>query len=190
MNRVGIDIDGTLTTMDMVVTIFNRETGKNLTAEDLYEYDVGNVYGISKERTIEIWKNHSHEMFKRHLCIWDIEDFMNKWRYHNTSKSYPNEIVIVTAREEIYREVTESWLRANRINYDEIHFGYHKKIDAVWEHCLDVLVDDKADNIQDIDRNEALDCEGYVVDRPYNRWYGTRNRIKVMGIEDGLLRNV
>jgi len=190
MNRVGIDIDGTLTTMDMIVTIFNRETGKNLTVDDLHEYDVGNVYGISKEEAGRIWKNHSHEMFKRHLCIWDIAEFMNKWKYYKTTKSYPNEIIIVTARDEVYREVTETWLKSNHIEYDEIYFGYNKKIDAVWEHRLDVLVDDKASNIQDIDRNEVLDCEGFVVDRPYNRWYGTRNRIKVLGIEEGVLRSV
>src|SRR5699024_986873 len=181
--RVGIDIDGTLTTMDIIVDVFNRETGKNLTTDDLIVYDVGECYGLSKDAAVGVWKNHSYEMFKRHLSIWDIEDFMDTWENYKTmGKKEKNEIILVTARGEEYREVTEDWLRMNDIKYDELHMGYNKKIDAVREHFLDVMVDDKADNIRDIDRESYLGCEAFVVDRPYNKWYGTKNRVYVEDI--------
>ena|SRR5699024_441954 len=181
--RVGIDIDGTLTTMDIIVDVFNRETGKNLTTDDLIVYDVGDCYGLSKDEAVNIWVEHSEEIFKRHLSIWDIEEFMYMWEnYKTVGKKEKNEIIIVTAREERFRKVTENWLRMNGIRYDELHMGYDKKINAVREHFLDVMVDDKAVNIRDIDRESYLGCEAFVVDRPYNKWYGTKNRVYVMDI--------
>lgn len=180
--RIGIDIDGTLTTMDIIVNIFNRETGKELTTEDLTVYNVGKCYGLNSDAAKNIWKNHSEEIFNRHLCIWDVEDFLEYWEKYKTSKKEKNDIYIVTARDEKFRGVTENWLKRNGIKYTELLMGYDPKINAVRENFLDVMVDDKADNIQEIDRDNWLECEAFVVDRPYNKWYGTQNRVFVEGI--------
>lgn len=168
--------------MDIILDIFNRETGKNLGVEDLTVYDVGECYGLNKEEAAAIWEKCHKEMITRSLPIWDLQEFMNGWITYKKEGRDRNQIIIVTAREEKYREETESWLKRNKVQYDEIYFGYNKKMDAVREHSLDVLVDDKASNIQDIDRNPHLGCEGFVADQPYNRWYGTRNRVFTGGV--------
>lgn len=182
IKRIGIDIDGTITTMDIVVDIFNRETGKNLGIEDLTIYDVGDIYGLSKEEAGRIWGTYTKELVDRSIPIWDIKEFMRGWETYGTKGKEINEIVIVTARPIEYKEVTINWLKRNKIRYDEIYFGYNKKIDAVRELFLDVFIDDKADNIKDIDESEHLGCVGYVADQPYNRWYDTKNRVYTKGI--------
>lgn len=186
MKRIGIDVDGTLTTMDAIVSVFNRETGKNLSVADLVMYDVGKCFGLSKEDAVSIWKNHSVEIFQRSICIWDIEDFMNTWRNYNTTKKGGNEILIVTAREQMYEDVTKEWLKQNKIEYDSVHFGYGSKLDAVNEHFLDVMVDDKAGHIKEIDEDKFTKCEAFIVDQPYNRWYESDRRIFVQRMQDVL----
>lgn len=177
LNRVGIDIDGTITTMDIIIDVFNRETGKELTLEDLKYYDVGKCYGIDKEESKRIWKNYTVEIVKRSIPIWNLQDFMYGWERYGITGKKRNEIIIVTARPEEYKEETILWLKNNKVDFDEIYFGYDKKIDAVGEYFLDIFIDDKADNIKDIEESEHIECEAFLVDQPYNRYYPAKNRI-------------
>jgi len=66
--RIGVDIDGTLTTLDIIVDIFNRETGKDLQTNNITQYDVGLCYGLSKEDSGKIWRDFTGEMIERSFC--------------------------------------------------------------------------------------------------------------------------
>lgn len=182
IKRVGIDIDGTITTMDIMLDIFNRETGKVLTKDDITEYDIGLCYGLSKEDSGRIWVNYTKELVERSIPIWNIYEFIEGWKRYKTVGSKENEIVIVTARPEEYEKHTLEWLKMNKIHFDEAHFGYDRKIDAVRKLGLDVFIDDKEDNIRDIDNEIDLGCIGYIADQPYNRNYKTKNRVYTEGI--------
>lgn len=177
VKRIGIDIDGTITTMDIMIDIFNRETGKVLSKDDITEYNIGLCYGLSEEESGLIWKEFTKELVTRSIPIWNIYDFMDRWKKYGVTGSKENEIIIVTARPEKYEELTLGWLNNNKIDFDEAHFGYDRKIDAVRELGLDVFVDDKVDNIRDIDGDSSLECVGYIADQPYNRCYQTENRV-------------
>lgn len=171
--RIGVDIDGTLTTMEVIVDVFNRETGKELRIEDIVEYDVGKCYGISKEEANSIWGNYTGEIVEKSRVIGNLEEFMGKWEFYGGRES---EIVIVTARPIEYRDITEEWLRRYGIEYSELYLGYSRKLEAVLRYNLSVFVDDRAETIKEIDKF-GRGCKGYLVDQPYNRWYQTERRI-------------
>lgn len=180
--NIGLDLDGTLTTMDSIIDVFNRETGKKLTADDYRVYHLGEVYGMTNDELRTVWGQYEYEIYDRALPIWNLHAFMDKWRKYQTKDKKGNKIYIVTSRPEKQRGVTEQWLKRNHIKYDGLFMGYHTKLTAVVEHGLDVVVDDKAEHIQLIDKEPMVDCEAFLVDRPYNRWYQTEKRVYVQDI--------
>lgn len=190
MKRIGIDIDGTLTTLDAMVNVFNRETNKKLSVNDITQYDIGTCYGLSLEESKEVWNKHEREIYTRSLPIWNLHEFIKYWRQYGQMGKKENEIFIVTARDKKYEEVTKSWLKFNHVDYDDIYLGYEHKVDAVRQHLLDVFVDDKVENIRDIDNSPYLECRAYLVDKPYNREYKTQNRVIVKDNYDQVLNLV
>jgi|SRR5690625_188123 len=180
--NIGLDLDGTLTTMDSTVDVFNRETGKELTIDDYWDYDLKKVYGLTSKESSDMWEKHSEEIFDRALPIWDLDAFLYRWSTYKTTRKKRNKIYIVTARPEKYREITEAWLKRNHVEYDGLYMGYHTKLAAVIEHGLDVIIDDKGEHIELIDLEGTVECEAYVIDRPYNTWYKTKNRLYVKDI--------
>jgi len=76
-------------------------------------------------------------------------------------------VVIVTARQEIYREVTEQWLLRNGMPYDQlIMTGTHKKEEACLEQRLQIMVEDTLEVGIDLC---AVGIHVLLLDAPYNR---------------------
>lgn len=175
--NIGLDIDGTITTLCTTIEVMNREFNKDYTLDDYTQYNLGEVYGLTNEEMIEFWMRYGTEIYERALPIWNLDEFVNKWSTYQAKKKKRNDIILVTARPESSRDITESWLKRNKVPYDLLRMGHHNKVQAVGEYFLDVMVDDKGEHIRDID-NET-ECETFLVDRPYNRWYETDRRIYV-----------
>lgn len=175
VKKIGIDIDGTITTMDTILGVFNRETGKNLSINDIVEYDVGKCYGLSRGDAGRIWGTFMGEIVEGSVPIKGLDTFMEYWRTYKNLEGN-NELYIVTARPKEFKDSTVDWLARHGVNYDEIYLGYDHKLDAVRDLGLDVFIDDKLDNIVDID-NSGLGCLAYLQDQPYNRDYRTNRRL-------------
>lgn len=156
---IGFDIDGTLTTLEKTVEIFNRETGKILTMEDIKHYAIGLNYGISVEDELRIWKNHEKEMNKFSL---PNERVVN--HYKDLSKLQP--LVIITAREESMREITLDWLKKHELVYSDIFFGDHDKTMALKKFGVHVFYDANYSNVLAMNK---LGGTGILINQPYNK---------------------
>lgn len=164
---IGFDIDGTLTSMEKMIEVFNRETGKLLTLEDIKEYRLAINYGISNEEERRIW-----ELFEGEIVS---ESTLNKQvvnLYHELSKSQP--LVIITARKEKYREATINWLTRNNILYNHIEFGHDDKAEAFKRNNIEIFYDDRYENVLAMN---AVGGKGILVNQPYNKHYDYHNRV-------------
>lgn len=105
-----------------------------------------------------------------------------------------NEIYIITARyltntnSELgheMREAVKKWLKDNDIYYDKIIFSPEDKLEICKENNIDLMIEDKVDNINKISKiipvicfNAGYNksCEGNNIIRCYS-WYDIYNKI-------------
>ncbi|PYZ94282.1 hypothetical protein CR194_01730 [Salipaludibacillus keqinensis] len=159
--RLGIDIDGTVTDPATFIPYLNEHFKKNLTIDDIIEYDLTVALGISQE---EFWKwmqVHEPSIYKQAILADNAKDILLEWK-----KQY--ELFYISARPKHTHDVTVDWFHRLTVPYDHIELlGQHDKLDAVKKHKLDVFFEDKHDNACNI----AEECNIPVVlmDTPYNQ---------------------
>ena len=91
----------------------------------------------------------------------------------STLKDMGHQIVILSARDNRYLSnqyantmnfYVEEWLKKNNIEYDEIIAGPGSKKDKCLKHNIDIMIEDKANNVMEISKYIPVIC----FDTPYN----------------------
>ncbi|WP_078379684.1 5' nucleotidase, NT5C type [Sutcliffiella halmapala] len=159
--RLGIDIDGTLTCPTTFVPYINKTLNKNITLDDIKEYDLTPLMGLTQE---EFWKwmdEMEPLIYKDAPLAQGAKQIVKKW--HAEFNLY-----FISARRNHLFEVTNNWFAKQDINYDHLELiGSHNKISAVKEHKIDLFFEDKHDNAVDI--SEECQIPVILFDTPYNR---------------------
>ncbi|MBT3123280.1 MULTISPECIES: 5' nucleotidase, NT5C type [Bacillus subtilis group] len=181
--NIGLDIDGTLTKLDRVLEVFNRECKNELTLEDIQYYDLHKCYGVSKDIEKNVWVQYGDYIVKNAVPIKNLRVIVEKFR------DISNKIILITSRPKTQREITEAWLKENGVKYDELVFATRDKCFYVPKYNLNVLVDDNPAELMAL-RNSPFwsVCEGWIIDQPYNK--GCYADKRIMFFDDGTLVNI
>lgn len=182
--RLGIDIDGVLTDFEKwqleVGSKFFIKYNKNIVVPEGYDSDT--VFNVTKEMDSEFWHDYLYDYAKNEPARKFTGEVIDKLR----DEGY--EIYIITARYltdrnddlgEEMRNIVVNWLKENHINYDKIIFSPEDKFKVCEENNIDILIEDKVENINNISKiipvicfNASYNkvCNGKNIFRAYT-WY-------------------
>lgn len=169
--RIGLDIDGTITQPETFIPYLNKHFKKNLTLDDIVEYDLTNVLNITKEQMMAWMNEYEPTIYAKAELAPNVEQTLRLW-------NKKHKLIYITARREHLKDVTTNWFQHRSVPYDHIELvGHHNKIDAVKKHKLDVFFEDKHDNAVAI--AEECNIPVVLIDLPYNRLPVPKNVVRV-----------
>ncbi len=183
--RIGIDIDGVLTNLEQWQldngSKFFSKYNKSVVRED--EYEISEIFNVNEELDDEFWNEYLFEYARREPARKYASEVIKML------KDSGNEIYIITARYltdrntedgQKMRKTVIDWLKKEDIIYDEIIFAPKDKLETCLENYVDVMIEDKVENIKKISTRIPVIC----FNASYNRncksdniyrayaWYG------------------
>lgn len=163
IRKIGIDIDNTLTSLDIVLEAMAEHYKKPVpSVDDVTDYNISSVYGISEEEAFDFWeKNERWICTESNKCPILSKTIRDNFLHDNS------EVYIITARNGKYQEETARWLEENNIKYNMLIMtdGGSKK--PIIEHFnLDMMIDDKPDLFYEM---KDSDTKMVCVDYGYNK---------------------
>lgn len=192
--RIGIDIDGVLTDfeqwqLDYGSKFYLETYHKEIVCNNAYE--TRTIFDASKEQDDAFWM----KCFKDYAQHIPVRPFASEVirNLHQAG----NEIIMITARGdhashsstvmslEENKQVTVDWLHHNQIEYDKIIFQANDKLEICKNEKIDVMIDDKPQNIVAISSQIPVicyharyntNCKGKNIIRCYS-WYDINAKI-------------
>lgn len=192
--RIGIDIDGVLTDieqwqLDYGSKFYFEKYGKEIQNNEGYE--TTEIFKVDSKLDDEFWT----EYFKDYSINVDVRKLASE--VIQKLKQDGNEIYIITARGsflshsasvmsiEDNKNIVLEWLRKNEIEYDKIIFSPEDKLSICLENNINVMIEDKVDNINKISTRIPVicfhagynkNCKGNNIFRCYS-WYDIYSKI-------------
>ena len=165
--RIGIDIDGVLTDverwqLDYGSKFYYERYKKEIV--DFEGYDTNQIFNVDDKLDELFWR----EYFKEYSLNAEARKFANE--VIDKLKQEGNEIYIITARGsflshsadvmsvEENQQIVLNWLKNHHINYDKIIFSPEDKLDICKENNIDLMIEDKVDNINKISKIIPVIC--------------------------------
>lgn len=191
--RIGIDIDGVLEDVEQ----FQIEYGSKYFYEKYQKiivnpngYNIKNIFDVKQELDDEFWREHIREYAVKEKAREFASEVIEKLKQDD------NEIYIITARtsdltwidlsEKEMEHIVKVWLNKNNIYYDKIIFSPEDKLDVCLENDIDLMIEDKVENISKIstkipvicfDAKYNKECKGTNITRGYS-WYDIYAKIQ------------
>lgn len=188
--RIGIDIDGVLTDVEQWQLDFGgkffSKFNKNVINKDGYE--IAEIFNVSDELDEQFWNEYLYEYVTKEPSRKFANEVIKKL------KEKENEIYIITARRftnentedgQKMRNIVIDWLKQQEIVYDKIIFAPEDKLNICLENNIDIMIEDKVENIEKISTKLPVicfnagynkDCKNDNIYRVYN-WYDIYNLI-------------
>lgn len=188
--RIGIDIDGVLTDIEQWQLDcggkFFSKLNKSVVNKDGYE--ITEIFNVSDELDSQFWNEYLYEYVTKEPSRKYASEVIKKL------KDSGNEIYIVTARYltdrntedgQRMRKIVIDWLEQENIIYDKIVFAPEDKLQICLENNIDVMIEDKVENINKVSSVIPVicfhagynkECNGQNIYRAYN-WYDIYNLI-------------
>lgn len=151
--RIGIDIDGVLTDIEQWQLDcggkFFSKLNKSVVNKDGYE--ITEIFNVSDELDSQFWNEYLYEYVTKEPSRKYASEVIKKL------KDSGNEIYIVTARYltdrntedgQRMRKIVIDWLEQENIAYDKIAFAPEDKLQICLENNIDVMIEDKVENIE------------------------------------------
>ena len=192
--RIGIDIDGVLTDIER----WQLDYGSKFYYENYNKgiinpkgYETNEIFNSDIKCDDQFWNKY----FKDYSINVEVRKFADE--VISKLKQDGDEIYIITARgsflshsakimtKEENEQIVKQWLNKNNIYYDDIIFSPEDKLDICINNNIDIMIEDKVDNINKISTkipvicfnagyNEI--CKGNNIYRAYS-WYDIYNII-------------
>lgn len=188
--RIGIDIDGVLTDVEQWQLDFGgkffSKFNKNVINKDGYE--IAEIFNVSAELDEQFLDEYLYEYVTEEPSRKFANEVIKKL------KEKENEIYIITARRftnentedgQKMRDIVIDWLKQQEIVYDNIIFAPEDKLNICLENNIDIMIEDKVENIEKISTKLPVicfnagynkDCKNDNIYRVYN-WYDIYNLI-------------
>jgi len=136
--KIGIDIDGTITTPFYWLEFFNRKLDKEKKPSEINTYDHHLAFNMSLKSFNEFRKKYLYEIHDLAIPRYEASEYINRLFFMYQA------IHIVTARENCLRPLTETWLNKYKINYNSLHhLGGTEKLPTALKLRLDVFLEDR-----------------------------------------------
>lgn len=170
-NKVLIDIDNTITDLQVVLDIMASATSKpRITVDDVYDFQLSNVFGLSKHDDIRFWLHHEETIVN--------ESRYAKQRVESILSTFTNtstEIYYVTMRPQTMYHSTKSWLERHQLTYHDLIFtgaggDPRSKIEIANDLGIQAIFEDNPALFLEL-KNHPLNgqFDMYIVDYPFNK---------------------
>ena len=188
--KIGIDIDGVLTDIEQWQIDYGgkffSKFNKSIINKDGYE--IATVFDVDEDLDNKFWNEYLYEYVTKEPSRKFASEVIKKLKENG------NEIYIITARYltdrdteagKQMREIVIKWLEKQKIYYDKIIFSPEDKMEVCKKNNIDVMIEDKVENINNISNVIPVicfhagynkECKGKNIYRAYN-WYDIYNLI-------------
>lgn len=168
--NICIDIDGTITNAYDWLDITNEYFNKNITEDQITEYEIHQVLGIERHEYEDFYNKNKFKIHSEQKLRGDAKLIINKLsKLHN--------IYFVTARDKELETLTHLFLRKNEISYDDLFvLGCHYKVDKARELNCSIFIEDNYNNAIQLSN---AGFKVLLIDTNYNRKPLNRNIIRV-----------
>jgi len=168
--NICIDIDGTITDPYYWLKITNKYFNKNITEEQITKYYIHEVMDIKQSEYEEFYEKNKVRIHSEQKLRDDVQITIKKL-------SLMHNIFFVTAREKSLTMLTHSYLRNNKIPYDDLFvLGSHYKVDKARELECNVFIEDNYDNAMQLSK---AGFKILLLDTNYNRKPLNENIVRV-----------
>ncbi len=180
--NICIDIDGTMTTCDYYIPFFNDFFKKDIIFEEIKDYDLKKVYGISEVEMSRFYDLVGNNMHSSATIQPHASDTILKWNKQH-------KVYIVTARLKENEFITLEWLKKHNLEDISLHsLGSPAKLEFSKSIGCDVFIEDHP---QESVRIAETGIKVLLMDNPYNadvthqnitrvkNWYEIDNLLEV-----------
>lgn len=158
--NICIDIDGTITDAYFWLDLCNEYFNINVTKEQVTEYSIHKVLGVSDKEYSEFYEMYKVKMHTEQKLRENAESVIR-------TLSLIHNIYFVTARDKSLTMLTHAYLRKNEIPYDDLFvLGSHYKVDKAKELNCSVFIEDNYDNAVQLSNSGF---KVLLMDTNYNR---------------------
>ncbi|MCI8347680.1 MAG: hypothetical protein HFJ12_07040 [Bacilli bacterium] len=174
--KVAFDVDGVFTNLERFQLHYGRKYFKNVKEQDIHmdEIDIEDIFNCTRSEREKFWIKYIWK-----YCFMPYEEGISALIRQLKEKG--DEIFIVTGRAhttetgitgKLFRAMLFHMIKKEGIPYDHIFFCSEKDSDIekpiiCEQHGIDVIIDDKKENIDSISKVTNVICR----DRIYNRDY-------------------
>lgn len=148
MANVLLDMDNTLTRVDVIIDKMSNVFKKDIiSADKLESFQLAKAFGVTEEQEKFFWENYGYEVIEKSEPNTQVIESLFK----NIIKS-DDKVYIITARPESQRIITEDWIKRFQIPHsDLILTGNHSKIQHIENLMLDTIIDDNPTLFEEIE---------------------------------------
>lgn len=165
--KIGIDIDGVLTDIEKWQLDYGSKFYYEKYSKQIINYkgyETKEIFNVNSKIDDEFW----FKYFKEYSINIEIRKFASE--VISKIKENGNQIYIITARGSFLSHSTDvmsieenkniviNWLSKNNIYYDNIIFSPEEKLNICMENNIDVMIEDKVDNINKISKKIPVIC--------------------------------
>lgn len=159
--KIGVDIDGVIAdSLSIWVKELNRHFSQDKNREDMVFYQFEKIYNVSWEEMDRFFRTNQEILLSNLAPVEQAAEILNRFKE-------AHEVLLITARPEQYRSITENWLRAHTIVYNDlIMTNFADKGCYCKTMKIDIFIEDSLENALSICQ------EGIPVilfDAPYNQ---------------------
>ena len=174
--RIGFDVDGVFTDLENYQLKYGKKYFKNVKEEDIHEdeIDIKEIFDCTKSEREKFWIKYIWK-----YCFMPFEEDMGA--LVRKLKEEGDDIYIITGRAhttesgvtgKLFRAMLYHMFKKEDVPYDHIFFCSEKnsdeeKLAICKDNKIDILVDDKKENIDAVKDISSVICR----DRIYNRMY-------------------
>lgn len=159
--KLGIDIDGTVTSPSAILPFINQDFGLKITLDDVKQYDLNPVVNVSEQEFAKWWIKNEPRIYAESPIAEYAADVLNCWK-----KNF--ELCFISARSPHLLDITKKWFLEQNLSFDKMELiGTHDKIEAAKKHKVDLFLEDKHDNAIMI--HEECHIPVLLFDTPYNQ---------------------
>ena len=187
--RIGFDVDGVFTDLENYQLKYGKKYFKNVKEEDIHEdeIDIKEIFDCTKAEREKFWIKYIWK-----YCFMPFEEDMGA--LVRKLKEEGDDIYIITGRAhttesgvtgKLFRAMLYHMFKKEDVPYDHIFFCSEKnsdeeKLAICKDNKIDILVDDKKENIDTVKDVSHVICR----DRIYNRMYNNPEVVRARNTHD------
>lgn len=180
----GIDIDGVLTDegpdhnsiwQQKMNEFFDRE----ITLKE-YSYDLRKAFAINEQELNQFIQEKVEEIYSSVKAVDKAREILTEL------KQQGHRLILITARPEEHRSLTENWLKKNEFPYHELHHAHNKAPLAV-EKNISLFIDDRKENALEI---AAQEIPVLLVSKYHNSDFSGNEKITKVNNWDEIKENL
>lgn len=161
--RIGIDIDGTITTPFYWLDFYNKKLNKSIKPKEITSYDHAKPFGITELDFRQFRERYLYEIHTLAEPRDQAAYFVNKLFFEH------QQISIITAREKKLEILTHKWLLEHNISFSSLHhLGSTNKVSTAIIQNLDLFIEDRLETAQEM---IIWGIPTLLFNTPYNQGY-------------------